>query len=583
MSVLGINDSHDAGAAIVGNGEIESAINEERFTKRKNDVGFPFNSIRYLASSEYGSDIDSVALGWIGGNALVSRVFPSWDRKRRSMWRRELPKPSRLSMHASNIVYKLVQNQNPKFLWKAAGDYISRSVTLRKLGSIDAGLSKKKFYMVEHHMAHAASAYYPSGFKNALIITLDGAGDGLCGSVSVGDNGEIRRLAEFKASASLGIFFGAATVSCDMRYAEDEGKLMSLAAYSYPAEIEALNRICRYDEKRNTLVSDMGTRNEILLAEYMKDHILSKNDRESFAYAVQRHLEKQVHAIASHWLKETGLHNLAVAGGLFSNVIVNRMLQEMPEVEHLFIFPQMGDGGLSAGAAAYVDFMENGKLGGKQIQHSYFGPEYGDDEIEKAIKGWKEEHHSIEYERVGDPAEYAADIVARENKVLLWFQGRMEYGPRALGNRSVIAMPNDNKNREIINLIIKKRPYYQPFASTILEEDARALLEDYKEPNRFMTIGNKVREKHVNDMVAAAHVDNTTRPQILGREENFLYRKVIEGVRKRSGIGAVLNTSLNKHGKPIVMAPEDALWTLDNTGATLLMIGNYLVRKKGSK
>ncbi len=579
MSVLGINDSHDSGAAVVGKGVIEAAINEERFTKRKNDVGFPFGSVKYLASSPLSGDINSVALAWIGGNALISRVFPSWDRKRRSIWRRELPKPSRLSMHASNVVYKLVQNQNPKFLWRAAGNYIGRSVTERRLRSIDEKLSKSKFYLVEHHMAHAASAYYTSGFRNALVITLDGAGDGLSGSVSVGDNGEIRRLAEFKASASLGIFFGAATVACDMRYAEDEGKLMSLAAYSYPTEIEALDRICRYDEKRNTLVSGTGTRSEILLAEYMKDHILSKNDRESFAFSVQRHLEKQVHAIASHWIRETGLHNVAVAGGLFSNVIVNRMLQAMPEIEHLFIFPQMGDGGLSAGAAAYVDFMENGKLSAEQIQHSYFGPEYGEAEIEKAVKDWREEHHSVEYERVSDPADYAADLIARDNEVLLWFQGRMEYGPRALGNRSVVAMPNDNRNREIINLIIKKRPYYQPFASTILEEDAAKLLEDYKEPNRFMTIGNKVRGEHVGDMVAASHVDNTTRPQILGKE-NALYRKLIEGVRKRSGIGAVLNTSLNKHGKPIVMAPEDALWTLDNTGATLLMMGNYLVRKK---
>lgn len=580
MAVLGINDSHDAGAAVVEKGVIDGAINEERFTKRKNEVGFPYNSIRYLASSKYGDGIDAIALGWIGGNALISRVFPSWDRKRRALWRRELPKPSRPSMHVSNMIYKLTQNQNPKFLWRAAGNYISRGITMRRLGSIDGPLSRKRFYIVEHHMAHAASAYYPSGFKNALIITLDGAGDGLSGTVSVGDNGEIRRLAEFKASASLGIFFGAATVACDMRYSEDEGKLMSLAAYSYPAEIEALSKICRYDEKRNTLVSNTGTRNEILLAEYMKDHILSKNDRESFAYAVQRHLEKQVRAIASHWIKETGLHNLAVAGGLFSNVIVNRMLQSMPEVEHLFIFPQMGDGGLSAGAAAYVDFTINGKFDGRQIQHSYFGPEYSEAEIEKALRGWKGEHHSIEYERVTDPAEYTADLVAGENKVVLWFQGRMEYGPRALGNRSVIAMPNDNKNREIINLIIKKRPYYQPFASTILEEDAKTLLEDYKEPNRFMTVGNKVREGHVNDMIAAAHVDSTTRPQILGRE-NTLYRRLIEEVRKRSGIGAVLNTSLNKHGKPIAMSPEDALWTLDNTGATMLMIGNYLVRKKG--
>ncbi|MEM3841343.1 MAG: carbamoyltransferase C-terminal domain-containing protein [Candidatus Micrarchaeaceae archaeon] len=576
MAVLGINDSHDSGAAISSGGLIRSAVNEERFTKKKNDVGFPSNSIKYLKDLE---EIDSIALAWIGGNALVSRFFPKHDQKRRLLWRHELEKPSRLRMHFDNFIYRLSQNQRPRALWRYIGTKQSIRITAKRLKSIDAELAKKKVHMVEHHTAHAASAYYTSGFKEALIITLDGAGDGLSGTISIGDKGSIKRLAEFPASASLGLFYGAATMACDMRFNEDEGKLMSLAAYSYPAKIEGLSEICFYDTSSKKFVSKKGTRNEFLLAEYMKDHFLSRNDRESFANAVQAHAEAQVLSLAKQWIAETGIHNVAVAGGFFSNVIVNMKLERLDGVENLFIFPNMGDAGLSAGAASYVDFIQNGKFSSEQIQSAYFGPEYQEEEIENAIKrAVSESPNLIEYERIADPAAFAADAVS-DGEIVLWFQGRMEYGPRALGNRSVLSLPGSPENREKINLIIKRRPYYQPFASTILEEDANSILEDYRSPNRFMTSANFVKKEHWKNLEAASHIDHTTRPQILG-DENTLYRQLLKRVKRNTGIGAVLNTSLNKHGKPIVMSPDDALWTLLNTGAEHLVIGNFSVKKK---
>jgi carbamoyltransferase len=574
MPILGIADSHDSGAALVGNGGIMGAINEERFTKNKNEVGFPGHSIDYLCNEMRG-EIDAVALAWIGGNALISRLFPAWDRKRRGLWRKEIPKPSRFSLHATNLVYKLIQNQNPRYVWNICGSRISTAITRKRLGHLDADLANKKIYMVEHHLAHASSAYYNSGFKEALVITLDGAGDGLSGTVSIGENGRIKRLAEFRASSSIGILYGAATVACDMRYGEDEGKLMSLAAYSYPKRIRLLNEICRYDERKRQLVSKLGTRNELLLAEYMKDHILSNNDRESFAYAVQAHVEEQVIAIVRQWIKETNIHNIALSGGFFSNVITNMLIEQLPEVKSLFVFPHMGDGGLSSGAASYVDFMLNGKFNRGQIENIYFGPSYSNAEIEAALKRSK---RGIEFGEVRDPARRAAELIA-ENRIILWFQGAMEYGPRALGNRSVLSLPSDQENRNRINSIIKQRPYYQPFASSILVDDAKKMFSDYISQNRFMTGANHVRDEHYSKMVAASHIDKTTRPQILG-EENERYRELLLHLKKETGVGAVLNTSLNKHGRPIAMSPDDAIWTLKNTGADTLIIGNYLVRKR---
>ncbi len=577
MSVLGINDSANSGASLVSKGEVSFAVNEERFTGLKNDVGFPYHSIRYI-EHDAKDEIQAIALGWIGGNALISRIYPPWDVSRRKLWRREVPKPSRFSMHLSNLAYKLIQNQNPKSLWKYVGNAISIPVTKSRLSTISSKLSEKKVYVVEHHLAHAASAYYASGFKEALVITLDGAGDGLSGSVSIGENGELRRLTSFKASSSLGILYGAATVACDMRYGEDEGKLMSLAAYSYPASIPGLEKYCYYDTKSRQLVSKMGTRNELLLAEYLKDHVLAKYDRESFAYAIQKHVEEQVVALVKQWIDDTKIHNIALAGGFFSNVKVNMLLEHMPEVKNTFIFPNMGDGGLSYGAAAYIDFMLNGKFNTKQVNDMYLGPAYSDEEIEKELKT-AAKAGEISYESISDPASYTADLVADDNEIVMWFQGRMEYGPRALGNRSVLALPSVEENRNIINIIIKKRPYYQPFASTILEEDAEKILSDYVYSNKFMTSANSVRGEKFKDLIAASHIDKTTRPQILV-DENKLYESVIKKVRKKTGIGAVLNTSLNKHGKPIVMSPKDALWTLANTGAKTMVIGDFLVRKK---
>ncbi len=579
MAILGINDSHDCGSAAFSNGEVVSAANEERFTKNKNEVGFPYNSIRFVSKSTE-EEITDVALAWIGGNALISRVIPSWDKKRRAIWRREIPRPSRPMLHIMDVPYRLIQNQRPRALWKAVGVPLSKHITHKRLETISKDLASAKLHVIEHHLSHAASAYYTSGFKEALIITLDGSGDGLSGTVSIGDNGNIKRLAEFKASTSLGIMYGAATVACDMRFSEDEGKLMSLAAYSYPAEIKELWDFSVYDPKSKNFVSKVKTRNEILLGEYMKDHVLSKYDRESFAYAVQKHAELQVTTLVRQWIKETKIANVAAAGGFFSNVLVNRAIEHMPEVKKFFVFPQMGDGGLSLGAAAYVDFQAHGKFNTKQIDNVYFGPEYSNEQIFSVLK--KSNNNSINFEPIKDPAGYAADLVADKNEILLWFQGRMEYGPRALGNRSVLALPNDSENRDELNLIIKKRPYYQPFASSILEEDAQKLLGDYVGPNRFMTSANSVRREHWQDLVAASHVDHTTRPQIVS-EENKLYRNLIRKIGKKTGYAAVLNTSLNKHRRPIALDPEEAIYTLENTGATKLIIGDYVVSKKNSK
>ncbi len=574
MPILGVHDAHDAGAAMVSYGNVLGAVNEERWTKLKNDVGFPTNSIKYLLGT--GDEADKVAIPWIGGSALFARIFPGMEVQRRRLWRREVKKPSVTTMKLRNIAFKIIQEQEPEWLWRSVGRAVgglALSQSLRRMN-----LRDRSIVFVEHHVAHAAAAYYASGFKEALVITLDGAGDGLCGSVSVGDNGELKRINSFKAGNSIGIFYGAATMACDMRYSEDEGKLMSLAAYSYPQEIPELERLVHYDTRRRKLTSMSGIKYELLLAEWMKDNILWRYPREAFAYAVQRHVERQVTKLVDQYIKETGIRNIAVAGGFFSNIIVNMLINERPDVKNFFVFPHMGDGGLALGAAYAVDWVETGRFNPKQIDNFYFGPAYTDNQIEDVLKKYKKRGF-IDYDEKSDIASYAADQLTDRNRTILWFQGRMEYGPRALGNRSVLTLPNDHSHRDEINLIIKRRPYYQPFASSILEEDAPRIMDPYPRGNKFMTVGYKVKPEHMADVVAAAHIDGTTRPQTLGGE-NEVYRNLLKRIKRKTGFGALLNTSLNKHGRPIVMNPDDAVWTLLNTGATCLGIGNFWVERK---
>ena len=575
MAVLGVHDGHDNGAGLAGNGTVLGAINEERFTKLKNDVGFPVNSIRYMIKAAGDAEIDRIAVARIDGAAIFTRLFPVLDVQRRRLFRHEIPKPSAMNLHISNMIFKLTQEQRPKWLWSRLGKGISSYTIGARLRKLGLG---SKIVFVEHHLAHASSAYYASGFNEALVITLDASGDGICGSVSIGDKGELTRIKEFRAGASLGILYGAATVACDMRFSEDEGKLMSLAAYSFPSEIKGLKEFSYYDESRKELVSSSGIKYEFLLAEHMRNTMLWRHSREAFAYSVQKYAEQQVLKMVRQYIRETNIHNVAVAGGLFSNIIINMLINELPEVNRFFVFPHVGDGGLALGAAYYADFKENGKFNGRQVDNIYFGPEYSDSYIEDVLARHRKVKR-IDYEEVSDIASYTADKMVDENEVILWFQGRMEYGPRALGNRSVLAMPNVAESRDRINFMIKKRPYYQPFASTMLEEDAKSMLDPCIGKNRFMTVGYKVKEERRKDLVAASHIDGTTRPQMLG-EENAMFRKLIKKVRKESGIGALLNTSLNKHGRPIVMDPEDAIWTLLNTGATSLSIGNFFVHKR---
>jgi carbamoyltransferase len=563
--ILGVHDGLDAGAVLIDKGKIITAVNEERFTRRKNDVGFPFNSIKYVLNNVNPEDIGAVAIAWISGAALIRRFFPFFEDKRRLIWRREIPEPSDITLRLLNLAY-FFHNQKPKILWNNLGK-TTKFILNKKLSKV--GIKSKKIFFIDHHMCHASSAYYTSGFDPCLIITLDGSGDGLCGSICIGENGEIERMKEFSANSSLGVFFGAVTFSLGMKYSEDELKVMSLAPYSKPIEIEELKKIVNI--KNGKLYSSFSTKNEFLLSNWIRKHILSKYSKEELAYATQKHLEDCVLEIIKNNIEEFDIHKIALSGGIFSNVILNMKISQLPFVKDMFVFPHFSDGGLAAGAALFLDNKLYGGHNKNQIDNIYLGSSFSNQEILNEIKN----HNGVTYEERNDISEYVGELIANEN-IVLWFQDKMEYGPRALGNRSILSPAWNVKLKDEINLNIKKRPYFQPFAPTILEEDAEKLLENFKFSNKFMAIACYASEKFRKDIKAVTHIDGTTRPQILGNE-NKKYEKLIKTIKKKTGYGIILNTSFNLHGYPIVCNPKDAIDAFLLSKTKFLAIGNYFV------
>ena len=570
MYILGIWDGHDSGAALLEDNKIVFASNEERYTKRKLEVGFPTNSIN--AALRYAGikpqDIEVVAFPTVEFAKTLSRVFPYQMERYYKLRRRKLSQKG-----IEGIMYKTRGLQyRLKYLENTIGVLplcatISKAVVAKHLKHM--GFKEFKLYTVDHHTAHAATAAFASGFKEALILTLDGYGDGLSGSISTFENGKLERRHAIPARDSIGILYEQVTNLVGMRELEDEGKVMAMADYSYPFKFEE-NKLKDFIRVEGlTLKAKYGP-----LRQYgVLEGIAWSTPREQLAYFAQQLTEHVLTQLAKNALERYGMNNLAMAGGIFSNVKANMKIRELEEVKNWFVFPHMGDGGIAMGSAMYVNYILNG-ISNYSFPDAYLGDSFTKEEVEEALK--KEKGVYFEYDR--DAAKHAAELINKDEYVF-WFQGRMEYGPRALGNRSILAKAGSETAKDKLNLYVKQREWYQPFAPSMLKEESERLLEDVKGYDRFMTMAYKVKKEAVEKMKSVVHVDNTARPQMVG-EENKEYRKLIEHVKKLEGYGVILNTSFNIHGMPIVRTPEDALETMKKTKTKYMFIEGFYVENK---
>ena len=556
--ILGIWDGHDAGAAIIESNKIKVAVNEERLTHKKLDVGFPYESIKccinYLNLKP--DDIDAVISCTNDFSKTLTRVLPNLKDKYYLLRRRQIY--PHFAKWQKNLKYKFTEI-GPNYITKKTSEFFIKK-QLDKMG-----FKKYEFKIIDHHLAHAAGAGFCSGFKKSLVITIDGVGDGLSGSINIFDRGEIERISEISSKHSLGIFFEHVTNLLGMRELEDEGKVMALSDFSYPVA-----------DKKNKMLDFFQINNLNIKAKYSSTRmwnelmkILWCTTPEKFAWMAQETLERKMIQLFLNSLKETGLKDVAWSGGVASNIKANMKIRCLPEVDKWFVFPHMGDGGLALGAALFYNFEKNGICNYK-FDNAYFGPDYKDEEIESNLK-----KNKMRYTYEKDIAKHTAELIT-QNKIIFLYQGRMEFGPRALGARSILASASSVKSKNDLNLKVKKRVWYQPFCPSILEEDAKKVFSDCDYPESFMTMGFMVKKEHQKDMEAVTNVDGSSRPQML-KNENLFYKEILKNVKKKTGLSAVLNTSFNLHGFPIVNNPNDAIDVMKKSKNEYMVMNNYFV------
>jgi len=564
--ILGIWDGHDSGAAVIKGDRVLAAINEERLTRRKLEIKFPEESIKaclnYLNITP--EDIDTVAVSTFDFSKTLARLFP-YMKEEYYLIRRRKKSPGMLSTFKKKAKYMMTE-----IGCNALTKYMSEKSIRASLNRI--GFGKCRVYLVDHHLCHAVAAAFCSGFDKCLVITIDGIGDGLSGTVSTLEQGKLSRIAAISGKHSIGIFFEHVTNLMNMRELEDEGKVMALANYAYPIpdsenplldfiRVEGLQIKCFHNSLR-------------MYSELKK--ILWKYPSEQFAFMAQRTLENRICELVKNSISETGLNRVALAGGVFSNIKVNMHIRMLPEVKDCFIFPHMGDGGLALGSAFSLNYDLNG-VTSYPLDDVYWGHDFSDEEILSAIKSG-----GLKYKYCENIEDETARLISRGH-IVFWFQGRMEYGPRALGNRSILALPDSLKIKDMLNLRLKMRVWYQPFCPSMLEDEAKVYLENFDGlSNPFMTMGYIVKEEREKAIEGVISVDGSCRPQITTTHEPR-YKKLLEEVRKLTGKGVILNTSFNIHGDPLVCSPQDAVSTLKKTGNDYLVMGNYLVTTREMK
>ena len=562
MYILGIWDGHDSGAAIVSDKRVLAAVNEERVSRRKLEVDFPEKSIKECLSLVDASpgDIKLIAVSTTDFSKTLTRIFPKLKEEYYQIRRRKKT-PGFASRIKKAAKYRLTEIGSC-----AITRYLSEGVVrkrLRLLGFKDFSLS---FY--DHHYCHAAAAAFGSGFEECAVLTLDGIGDGLSGSVSSFKNGTLRQVHSISGKSSLGIFFEHVTNLMNMRELEDEGKVMALATFAYPIS-----------DNENPLIDffriegiDVRAKYGVLRMYNELKKVMWRYPSEQFAWLAQRMFELKVTELAANVMKATGQRNLAVAGGAFSNIKANMLIRELPVIDDLFVFPHMGDGGLALGAACCSNYERFG-VTKYDLGDIYWGPGYGDEAILEALR--KDGLHFVLHENI---ALITAELVA-SGKIVFWVQGRMEYGPRSLGHRSILAPADSEVVKDRLNLELKMRVWYQPFCPSILEEDSMVCFEPFTgAPNRFMTAAFRVKPEFLDRLKGVVGKDGTCRPQVVDARDGKYWQLLVE-LKRLTGLGVVLNTSLNLHGEPLVCSPEDAVNTFMRTNCSYMAIGDFLVEK----
>ena len=574
MFILGINAFHGgASAAILKDGQLLAAVEDERFRREKYWAGFPSQSIKFCLEqagiSAY--DLDHVA---------ISRDPSAHIAQKALFALRKRPSFAAIRDRVSNM--------------GAVKDV--KGILCESL-QLDASALKAEFHRVEHHRAHMASAFFVSPFQDAAVLSIDGMGDFVSTMVGSGADNKMNVDDQVMFPHSLGIFFTALTQWLGFPNYGDEGKVQGLAPYGEPRYMEEMHKMVRllpeggfelelkyfvhhaqgvsmtWDDGSPTIGTIYSPEVVKLLGEPRAYRGQYTQHHYDVAASMQAMLEEAEFHIVRDAYKRTGKKALCLAGGVALNSSFNGKILPETEFEDIFIQPASGDAGTSLGAAFYVYHQVLGHPRSFEMKHSYTGPSYSNAQIEAILKG-----RGLSYQTLSDETLFTetAALIAEAN-VVGWFQGAAEWGPRALGNRSIVADPRRTDMKEILNARIKHREMFRPFAPSLLAERTGDYFEQ-SYPDPFMVKVYKVREDKREEIPAVTHVDGTGRLQTVEKSVNERYWNLINAFGERSGTPVVLNTSFNDN-EPIVCNPDEAINCFERTHMDAIVLGNFLMKK----
>ncbi len=578
MNILGFNCyGHDSAATLVVNDEVVFAVEEERMNRKKHYGGVPEHAIR--ACLDHAgmtlADIDHVAFFWkpsISYAKIPVYLLKFWNK---------VP-----TLLREQRTFSVEENLGMLNYLK---DMKRLPETLKRLFPT-ATPAKFKFHLLEHHFCHAASAFYPTPYEEAAILTIDGAGEWTTSMLAHGKGNTIKKIGGVNTPYSLGAFYQAVSRHLGFKLIEGPGKLMGLASYGNP-DTDVYKKM----RELVKLTDDGGFKLDMsyLSYHYTRKSGVTKKFTDAFgaskstgkdwsehelnvAAAAQHIVEDVILHMVRTLKKKTGAENLCMAGGVALNSVTNGLIAKEGLFKNIFIQPAAGDSGTALGAALLLNHGTLNRPRKWVMETAFLGPGYSHDQYEAAVKAC-----GLPYVRTKNYNRFAAKMLAQD-KILGWFQGRMEFGPRALGNRSIITSPLHPDMKAIVNARVKFREAFRPFAAIVLEEDCGKYF-DSSFPNPYMLLVYNVRPEYLGKMPAITHVDNSVRIQTVNEKENPELRRLLEAFKTETGCSVLLNTSFNIKGEPIVASPEDAVKSFAEADMDYLVIGDFVVAKKGDE
>jgi len=567
MYILGISCYyHDAAAVLLKDGKLVAASLEERFSRKKHDYSFPINAINFCLEEE------KIEPGNLDFVVFYEKPFLKFERILKQVF--------------SSFPYTYPVFKDSMSVW------LKDKLWIKALIQETFGINEEKIIFSHHHLSHAASAFFPSPFEEAAILTIDGVGEWTTTAIGYGKKNEVKLLEEIRFPHSIGLLYSAFTAFLGFKVNNGEYKVMGMSPYGEPKYVDKIRKLIEInDDGTFKLNMKYFTFHRSTRRTFSKEFIRlfgePRNPREAehldpyysdIAASIQKITEEAIIKLAERAKEKTGSENLVMAGGVALNSKVNGLLLKETGFKNIYIQPEAGDGGGALGAALMAYSIITGGRPLFQLQHAYWGKEYGNGNIDKFLR-----ENNIKYEKLSQDKliERTVELITK-GKVIGWYQGRFEWGPRALGNRSIIADPRRAEMKDVVNRKIKFREPFRPFAPSTIEEAA----EEYFDlgpnkgqlPLRFMLMVVPVRENR-RVIPAVTHVDGSARIQTVNEELNPKYYKLIKTFGEATGIPVVLNTSFNLRGEPIVTSPENAYSTFSKSEMDYLIMGDYLINK----